>query len=580
MSQLQDNLNEIKRQKDLYLLPENIKKDVTVLGVTGTLDTSSGSGDVKLFETVEEMQADSDAEKGDLAIIYREETQPVAENSRFSSCIFPNTVVLDEPYTDGMYGYFYNTDEKGPYFVGEIGLYYDEFKFDTQEGDTNIHISYTSGDGITYIRTDGGEKLQEFGTSIMWGPEQSYAFNNTIGNFMRIGGDCFHGLYIGTGNASGNKYKLADTQFTAVPNVVYNETFYSKNGVETGTLTTNISNAFDDTNAEVYAKVQQQYNNIVPRVLTDEDKTIDTNIKIIPSKSDGTSLFNTSNVTNMYEMFYDCTSLTFISNLDTSNVTDMGYTFEDCTSLTTIPLFNTSNVTDMRAMFYDCASLTSIPLLNTSNVIEMGNMFEECASLTSIPLLNTSNVTDMLSMFEDCTSLTSIPLLDTSNVISMGSMFVRCTNLTSIPLLDTSNVNTMNFMFKNCTSLTTIPLFNTSNVTGMNSMFEDCVNLTSIPLLDTNNVTDMRYMFENCTSLTTIPLLNTSNVTDIEYMFRNCTSLNNESLNNILAMCTNATKITSNKTLARIGLTQEQATTCTTLSNYQAFLDAGWTIGY
>lgn len=31
MSQLQDNVNEIKRQKDLYLLPENIRKDLTIL---------------------------------------------------------------------------------------------------------------------------------------------------------------------------------------------------------------------------------------------------------------------------------------------------------------------------------------------------------------------------------------------------------------------------------------------------------------------------------------------------------------------------------------------------------------------
>ena len=37
MSQLQDNLNEILRQKNLYLLPENIREGVTILGVTGTL---------------------------------------------------------------------------------------------------------------------------------------------------------------------------------------------------------------------------------------------------------------------------------------------------------------------------------------------------------------------------------------------------------------------------------------------------------------------------------------------------------------------------------------------------------------
>ena len=38
--QLLDNLNEIKNQKDTYLLPENIKKGVSILGVTGTLESN------------------------------------------------------------------------------------------------------------------------------------------------------------------------------------------------------------------------------------------------------------------------------------------------------------------------------------------------------------------------------------------------------------------------------------------------------------------------------------------------------------------------------------------------------------
>ena len=63
-------------------------------------------------------------------------------------------------------------------------------------------------------------------------------------------------------------------------------------------------------------------------------------------------------------------------------------------------------------------------------------------------------------------------------------------------------------------------------------------------------------------------------------MFSNCPSLSDESLNNILAMCTNASSYTRTKTLAYIGLTLEQAEKCMTMSNYQAFLDAGWTTGY
>lgn len=48
MSQLNDNLVEIKRQKDTHLLPENLKKDVTVLGVTGVYEGEIGEYNVKI----------------------------------------------------------------------------------------------------------------------------------------------------------------------------------------------------------------------------------------------------------------------------------------------------------------------------------------------------------------------------------------------------------------------------------------------------------------------------------------------------------------------------------------------------
>ena len=138
----------------------------------------------------------------------------------------------------------------------------------------------------------------------------------------------------------------------------------------------------------------------------------------------------------------------------------------------------------------------------------------------------------------------------------------------------------MTNMFHDCKNLTTIPLLNISKVTNMGYMFYNCTNLATIPLLNTSKVTNMGNMFYNCTKLTSIPLLDTSNVANMYSMFSNCPNLSDESLNNILAMCTNATKITSNKTLSRIGLTSDQATRCQSLSNYEAFTAAGWTTGY
>ena len=64
------------------------------------------------------------------------------------------------------------------------------------------------------------------------------------------------------------------------------------------------------------------------------------------------------------------------------------------------------------------------------------------------------------------------------------------------------------------------------------------------------------------------------------HIFYHCPALSNESLNNILAMCANATSYTGTKTLAYIGISETQATTCQGLSNYQDFINAGWTTGY
>ena len=93
---------------------------------------------------------------------------------------------------------------------------------------------------------------------------------------------------------------------------------------------------------------------------------------------------------------------------------------------------DTSNVTNMYAMFEDCSNLTSVPLFDTSNDTNMGNMFTNCSKLTSVPLFDTSNVTNMSSMFYDCDELTSIPALDMRNVTSAGSMFSSCAKLTEI----------------------------------------------------------------------------------------------------------------------------------------------------
>lgn len=191
-----------------------------------------------------------------------------------------------------------------------------------------------------------------------------------------------------------------------------------------------------------------------------------------------------------------------------------------------------------------------------------------------------STQTNLSNKFLSNTILKYMPLVDTSNATSMSGMFRSCSKLEVMPLLNTSSVTNMQSMFSNCTSLVTIPLIDTSKVQSLFATFQGCSNLVAIPQLDTHNVTNMFVTFQNCAKLRDVPILNTSKITSIDSAFSNCLSLSNESLNNIMAMCIGATSYKGIKTLKYLGLSSTQATTCQSLSNYQAFLDAGWTTGY
>ena len=260
------------------------------------------------------------------------------------------------------------------------------------------------------------------------------------------------------------------------------------------------------------------------------------------------------------------------------------FMFNYCRALKTAPQLETSNATKMTAMFSNCINLISVPQYDTNKVVEMSSMFANCNNLEEIPQLDTSNVTNMTNMFKGCVKITTIPQFNTAKLLYMQNTFQECVNLEEIPQLDTSNVKSMGGLFYGCTKLPTIPQLETNNVTNMSSMFYNCQKLITVPEIDTANVTTMSNMFYNCQKLTTVPVFYLGKVTGsgMNSMFKYCRELADESLNNIMASCISAIKITSAsyKTLKYIGINSDQATRCQSLSNYQAFVDAGLTTGY
>lgn len=284
------------------------------------------------------------------------------------------------------------------------------------------------------------------------------------------------------------------------------------------------------------------------------------------------SHFNTGNVTSMYRLFYGCISLVSIdvSNFNTNNVTNLGSMFDRCSNLSTIDVsrFNTSNVTDMEGLFCGCSGLKSLDVSNfdTRNVTNMHMMFDGCSNLAILDVSNfkTSNVTDMYAMFAGCSNLISLDLscFDTSKVSTMYWMFNKCMGLTSLDVsnFDTSNVTDMQSMFEGCSNLNTLDIgnFDTRKVITMQSMFYGCSGLSSIDVssFDIISVTNVGYMFYGCSGLSSIDLFhfNTSNVVNMNNMFYGCSGITSLDLSNfntynvtnmrgMFRYCDNLTKI-------------------------------------
>ena len=147
---------------------------------------------------------------------------------------------------------------------------------------------------------------------------------------------------------------------------------------------------------------------------------------------------DTSVITNMHGMFYNCKELEKInlSQIDTSNVTDMSYMFYNCNKLKEIEgiqKFNTKKVVNMGRMFYNCKELKSLDLssFDTFNVNNMSFMFYQCRNLKEIKGIirfNTKQVNDMSFMFSNCEELKDLDLskFNISKVINMNNIFVKC----------------------------------------------------------------------------------------------------------------------------------------------------------
>lgn len=145
---------------------------------------------------------------------------------------------------------------------------------------------------------------------------------------------------------------------------------------------------------------------------------------------------NDGNVPYKYEGVTKYTSATLVEGTtDVYDVSIGGTNFNQllCYSdnVTEVLGANITGVTNISNIFNNCTSLTTVQLFDTSNVTDMSQMFSYCTALTSVPLFDTSKATNLRTMLAGCTALTSVPLFDTSKATNMNFMFSGCTNVQS-----------------------------------------------------------------------------------------------------------------------------------------------------
>lgn len=207
-------------------------------------------------------------------------------------------------------------------------------------------------------------------------------------------------------------------------------------------------------------------------------------------------------LTSLREMFYNNTDLIDVTfDIDTSRVTDMYDMFYNCQNVTTInglDTLDTSNVTNMGRLFFNCKkweNFEDVSGWDTGSVTDMDRTFLICSKITDLDFLSgwdTSSVTTMYGMFDSCDGLvdaTGISGWDTGNVEAFDFMFSTCSNLTSVDIngWDMSSTLTINSMFLSCNALKFMDLsdWNILNTTGFSNF---CPDLNTLTILYDNTI--------------------------------------------------------------------------------------------
>lgn len=241
-------------------------------------------------------------------------------------------------------------------------------------------------------------------------------------------------------------------------------------------------------------------------------------------------LKNTNAVKSLSQTFAYCYALEELPEMDTSSATSMNQMCRECTNIKKVPKMNTSNVTDFGDAFYQCTNLEEIPEdFDFSKATKLDSTFRGCKALKSIPKFNTSTITNFYYTFANCDNLEEVAEIDTSNTTRTEYMFMSCPKLKNFPNLNLSKVIDATRMLSN-TGVEVLPEdlggMDISKIPTIDEIFATCKKLTTVENLDLSGATTTANgIFMECTALTKVSGVDLSNAINIYSMFNGCTAL-------------------------------------------------------
>ena len=219
---------------DPNIKAENIKKDISILGVKGSLESSILSDAYKV-PSLEEMKSLTNVPDGAICVVTDNSITDATADSQFQVVTLPKQVILSEPFTEFADVRYRAVDESVMLdIMGNLdsNMFMMDGFGDIGGQPVEIRIEYMSEDGgTTYNRMSPEEDIIDFGTLIYF--DRPERWNDAIGKFLQVMTVNFSGVF----EFKDSKWSFLNIGTTATADDIWSpSTFYTSDGMQTSSL--------------------------------------------------------------------------------------------------------------------------------------------------------------------------------------------------------------------------------------------------------------------------------------------------------------------------------------------------------